>query len=187
MSGPNAVPTGEWAVPHPTKLKFNKIFHELDKTRSGFLNGNQARSILMQSALPNPLLAQIWALADIDKDGRLTSEEFVLAMHLTEMARQREPIPTVLPSELIPPSFRRPRGLSAGPLQIPPHAASSSEIQISNSGSASQEVFDMTPASFEDKRKENFDKGNAELERRQAIQVILKSLNFFYLKKYEKF
>ncbi|OQV19214.1 Intersectin-2 [Hypsibius exemplaris] len=176
---PGSVPTGEWAVPHPTKLKYNKMFHDLDKARVGSLSGNQARSILMQSGLPNPMLAQIWALSDIDKDGRLTSEEFVLAMHLAEMARQREPIPATLPSELIPPSFRRPRGLSAN-IQIPFNGGGLSAGSNSNNlgassapaaGAVSQEVFDMTPASFEDKRKENFDKGNAELERRrQAIQ-----------------
>ncbi|XP_055329501.1 intersectin-2-like [Paramacrobiotus metropolitanus] len=168
-AGPGMVPTGEWAVPHATKLKYNKIFHDMDKMRSGSLNGNQARTVLMQSGLPHPALAQIWALADIDKDGKLTSEEFVLAMHLAEMARQREPIPTALPPELIPPSFRRPRGVSSSAVPIPAMAAAS---DASVAGSASDDIMGFnTPVSFEDKRKENFDKGQAELERRrQALQ-----------------
>lgn len=46
-----------------------------------------ARHLLKQTGLPEPILAQIWNLSDVDKDGKLTQEEFVLAMHLTDMAR----------------------------------------------------------------------------------------------------
>lgn len=49
------------------------------------------------------------ALADMDSDGRLGSEEFVLAMHLCDIAKVGETIPTTLPLELIPPTFRRQR------------------------------------------------------------------------------
>lgn len=49
------------------------------------------------------------ALADMDSDGRLGSEEFVLAMHLCDIAKAGESIPTTLPLELIPPTFRRQR------------------------------------------------------------------------------
>lgn len=49
------------------------------------------------------------ALADMDSDGRLGSEEFVLAMHLCDVAKAGEQIPTALPLELIPPTFRRQR------------------------------------------------------------------------------
>lgn len=45
----------------------------------------------------------------MDSDGRLGSEEFVLAMHLCDIAKAGEIIPTTLPLELIPPTFRRQR------------------------------------------------------------------------------
>lgn len=45
----------------------------------------------------------------MDSDGRLGSEEFVLAMHLCDVAKAGEQIPTALPLELIPPTFRRQR------------------------------------------------------------------------------
>lgn len=45
----------------------------------------------------------------MDLDGRLGSEEFVLAMHLCDIAKTGEKIPTALPPELIPPTFRRQR------------------------------------------------------------------------------
>lgn len=45
----------------------------------------------------------------MDSDGRLSCDEFVLAMHLCDVAKLGEKIPTVLPIELIPPAFRRQR------------------------------------------------------------------------------
>lgn len=50
----------EWAVPHHTKLKYTQLFNTWDRTRSGFLSGPQARNIMVQSQLPQPILAQIW-------------------------------------------------------------------------------------------------------------------------------
>lgn len=45
-------------------------------------------------------------LSDIDQDGKLTAEEFILAMHLIDMAMSGQPLPPVLSPEYIPPSFR---------------------------------------------------------------------------------
>lgn len=46
------------------------------------------------------------SLADVDGDGQLKAEEFILAMHLTDMAKAGQPLPLTLPPELVPPSFR---------------------------------------------------------------------------------
>lgn len=51
-------------------------------------------------------------LSDMDSDGRLGCEEFVLAMHLCDMAKVGDTIPVALPLELIPPTFRRQRQAS---------------------------------------------------------------------------
>ncbi|XP_011861112.1 PREDICTED: intersectin-1 isoform X2 [Vollenhovia emeryi] len=145
--------SAEWAVPHQTKLKYTQLFNTWDRTRSGFLSGPQARNIMVQSQLPQPILAQIWALADMDSDGRLGSEEFVLAMHLCDIAKAGESIPTALPLELIPPTFRRQR---------------QSSLTLSQNATENIDpLAGMPQTSFEDKRKENFEKGQAELERRR--------------------
>lgn len=73
---------------------------------SGYLSGFQARNALLQSNLSQTQLATIWTLADIDGDGQLKAEEFILAMHLTDMAKAGQPLPLTLPPELVPPSFR---------------------------------------------------------------------------------
>ncbi|XP_076754423.1 dynamin associated protein 160 isoform X3 [Xylocopa sonorina] len=143
----------EWAVPHQTKLKYTQLFNTWDRTRSGFLSGPQARNIMVQSQLPQQVLAQIWALADLDSDGRLSCDEFVLAMHLCDIAKTGEKIPTALPIELIPPAFRRQR---------------QSSLTLSQTGTENVDPSaGMPQTSFEDKRKENFEKGQAELERRR--------------------
>lgn len=90
----------------------------------------------------------------MDSDGRLGCEEFVLAMHLCEQASLGNLPPTVLPSDLIPPSFRR-VGRTAS---------------VSSQGSAPPDHdagSNISQNTFEDKRKENFEKGQAELERRR--------------------
>lgn len=160
----------EWAVKGPSKLKYTQLFNTTDRTRSGFLTGAQARNLLLQSKLPQATLAQIWALSDIDSDGRLSCDEFVLAMYLCEIATQGETIPAKLPPELVPPSFRktvsRHGSIASGPTSR--HGSVSSQ-----GGNAANVDIDLAhnynQTTFEDKRKENFDKGQAELERRRKI------------------
>ncbi|XP_018567623.1 intersectin-1 isoform X2 [Anoplophora glabripennis] len=150
----DSVSQTEWAVPHPTKLKYTQIFNTTDRARSGYLSGAQARNVMVQTKLPQNILAQIWALSDMDSDGRLGCEEFVLAMHLCEQASLGTPPPAKLPPDLIPPSFRK----------------NARTASISSQGSVATEqdpASTLLQNSFEDKRKENFEKGQAELERRR--------------------
>ncbi|XP_062526875.1 intersectin-1 isoform X2 [Bombyx mori] len=132
-------PPMEWGVPQPQKLKYTQLFNATDRAKTGSVSGTQARSIMLQSRLPQQSLAQIWALADLDADGKLGCEEFVLAMYLCEKATQGEPVPARLPPELIPPSFRR--------------------ESVSSTSSAK---------SYEERRRENMARGQAELERRRT-------------------
>ena len=72
----------------------------------------KARHLLLQSGLPQNILAQIWGLADVDSDGRLSTEEFILAGHLCDIALKGEPLPPVgqLPPALVPPTLRNKAG-----------------------------------------------------------------------------
>jgi len=53
-------PLQEWAVPHQSKLKYTQLFNTTDRARSGFLSGPQARNVMVQTQIPQPILAQIW-------------------------------------------------------------------------------------------------------------------------------
>ena len=59
-------------------------------------------------------------LADVDSDGRLTSEEFSLAMFLADMVRSGQPLPMSLPPNFIPPSMRS-RSRSNSAAQMAPN------------------------------------------------------------------
>uniref|UniRef100_A0A7N5ZWV1 Intersectin 2b n=1 Tax=Anabas testudineus TaxID=64144 RepID=A0A7N5ZWV1_ANATE len=101
LSGPS-----DWAVPHASRLKYRQQFNSLDKDMTGYLTGMQVRSAMATTMLTQTQLASIWTLADVDKDGKLKAEEFILAMHLVDMAKFGQPLPLTLPTELVPPSQR---------------------------------------------------------------------------------
>ncbi|XP_041645592.1 intersectin-1 [Cheilinus undulatus] len=156
-------PPSDWAVPQSSRLKYRQLFNSHDKMMSGHLTGPQARTILMQSSLPQGQLATIWSLSDIDQDGKLTAEEFILAMHLIDMAMSGLPLPPVLPPDYLPPTFRRVRSDSVQSDQ------KSVQEEIEEENESNQEK--KLPVTFEDKKRENFERGNLELEkRRQALQ-----------------
>ncbi|GBM98018.1 Intersectin-1 [Araneus ventricosus] len=140
------------------------MFNSYDRTRTGFLTGAQARNILVNTGLSQPILAQIWTLADIDSDGRLSCEEFVLALHLAESVKAGDALPSFLPPELIPPSHRRKRSTS---IQSTGSTSSHALGDINLLGDFKDEKTLQQQTTFEDKRRENFEKGQAELEKRR--------------------
>ncbi|KAF4075175.1 hypothetical protein AMELA_G00231600 [Ameiurus melas] len=161
------VPT-DWAVPQSSRLKYRQLFNSHDKMMSGHLTGPQARTILMQSSLPQTQLATIWNLSDIDQDGKLTAEEFILAMHLIDMAMSGLPLPPLLPPDLLPPTFRRVR--SGSGVSITSIHATDQRVQEESAEEEEKEAEKKLPVTFEDKKRENFERGNLELEkRRQAL------------------
>uniref|UniRef100_A0A8C7KGX9 Intersectin 2b n=1 Tax=Oncorhynchus kisutch TaxID=8019 RepID=A0A8C7KGX9_ONCKI len=105
-SSPKTAPS-DWAVPQASRLKYRQQFNSLDKHMTGYLTGPQVRNAMATTLLTQTQLATIWTLADVDKDGKLRGEEFILAMHLVDMAKTAQPLPLTLPIELIPPSQRR--------------------------------------------------------------------------------
>ncbi|KAI0852005.1 hypothetical protein F5Y00DRAFT_228386 [Daldinia vernicosa] len=122
----------DWIITPADKARFDQFYADLDKTNKGFITGEEAVPFLSQSSLPEDALAQIWDLADINSEGRLTRDTFAVAMHLIRQQRSRRdmPLPTTLPPNLIPPSLRNqqprppvgpsPFDVPASPTQLPP-------------------------------------------------------------------
>ncbi|XP_017464237.1 PREDICTED: intersectin-1 isoform X2 [Rhagoletis zephyria] len=166
-------PQSEWAIKGPAKRKYTQVFNATDRTRSGYLTGAQARSILVQSKLPQATLAQIWTLSDLDSDGRLSCDEFILAMFLCDKAMNGEKVPVTLPLDWIPPSFRKSKsrqGSVSGAGSRPGSTTTSRHASVSSQGAVDADPAAGLPqTTFEDKRKENFDKGQAELDRRRKL------------------
>uniref|UniRef100_A0A4W4E9K4 Intersectin 2b n=1 Tax=Electrophorus electricus TaxID=8005 RepID=A0A4W4E9K4_ELEEL len=157
----------DWAVPQSSRLKYRQQFNILDKQMTGCLTGPQVRNAMASTPLTQTQLATIWNLADVDKDGKLKAEEFILAMHLVDMAKQGQPLPLTLPADLVPPTLR-------GKVAISLNGATSTASFVA----LTEEFAEVDPPqksknnlTFEDKFKKNLELGNAELEkRRQALQ-----------------
>ncbi|XP_027403904.1 epidermal growth factor receptor substrate 15-like 1 isoform X4 [Bos indicus x Bos taurus] len=107
-----------WAVRVEEKAKFDGIFESLLPV-NGLLSGDKVKPVLMNSKLPLDVLGRVWDLSDIDKDGHLDRDEFAVAMHLVYRALEKEPVPSVLPPSLIPPSKRK-KTMFAGAVPVLP-------------------------------------------------------------------
>lgn len=97
-------PNHVWIV-DKDKPKYDEIFESLNPI-DGKLTGRAVKSELIKSNLPNTILSRIWRLSDLNSDGMLDSEEFALAMHLTNIKLNGHDLPDVLPRHLIPPNRR---------------------------------------------------------------------------------
>ncbi|XP_077439338.1 epidermal growth factor receptor substrate 15-like 1 isoform X9 [Vanacampus margaritifer] len=102
----NTSTEAHWAVRPEEKNKFDGIFESLSPV-NGLLSGEKVRPVLINSKLPLDILGKVWDLSDIDKDGHLDRDEFAVAMHLVYRALEKEPVPSHLPTTLIPPSKRK--------------------------------------------------------------------------------
>ncbi|XP_051929610.1 epidermal growth factor receptor substrate 15-like 1 [Hippocampus zosterae] len=96
-----------WAVPASDRGRYDDIFLKTDTDLDGFVSGLEVKDIFMQSGLSQGVLAHIWALADTRQMGKLTREQFALAMHLIQqkVSKGVDP-PQALTADMIPPSER---------------------------------------------------------------------------------
>ncbi|KAG9093030.1 hypothetical protein FS749_015201, partial [Ceratobasidium sp. UAMH 11750] len=109
----------KWDVTSEEKAKSDSFFATLDPQGRGFIEGDVAVTFMVQSQLPEAILAQVWDLADLNKDGKLTRDGFAVAMHLINGKLAGREIPAELPPSLIPPSFRAgANGVSTSPAPI---------------------------------------------------------------------
>jgi len=98
---------GDWVVNSTLKAKFDEEFYSLQLT-NGYAPGSQLKGVMLNKAagLSNDVLAKIWDLSDIDKDGKMDNAEFALMMYLISYVKNGNTLPQVLPIRFIPPSKR---------------------------------------------------------------------------------
>ncbi|XP_061680244.1 epidermal growth factor receptor substrate 15 isoform X4 [Syngnathoides biaculeatus] len=102
---PSATP---WVVSPSDKAKYDELFNKTDGDMDGLVSGPEVRDIFLKTGLPSATLARIWELCDIGDIGKLTREQFALALHLInqKLTRGLDPPQTLTP-EMIPPSDRQ--------------------------------------------------------------------------------
>uniref|UniRef100_A0A674E3H5 Epidermal growth factor receptor pathway substrate 15 n=1 Tax=Salmo trutta TaxID=8032 RepID=A0A674E3H5_SALTR len=96
-----------WAVSPPDKAKYDEVFAKTDLDMDGLVSGPEVRDIFLKTGLPSATLARIWELCDIGDIGKLTREQFALALHLInqKLTTGVDPPQNLCP-EMIPPSDR---------------------------------------------------------------------------------
>lgn len=124
----SAVP---WDVSAGEKASSDKFFDGLDKFGRGLLEGDVAVPFMLESKLPEVVLAAVWDLADIRKEGNLSRDEFAVAMYLIKAKLAGRELPDVLPSSLVPPSLRNQA-----------NAPNQQQQQQQQQPSAAQDLFD---------------------------------------------
>ncbi|KAH8108467.1 hypothetical protein DFH11DRAFT_1095039 [Phellopilus nigrolimitatus] len=112
-------PSPPWDVTTEEKTRFDSFFDGLDTLKRGFIEGDVAVPFMLQSNLSEDVLAQVWDLADLNHDGRLTREGFAVAMHLIQGKLAGKEIPSTLPVSLVPPSMRPGRLPASAPAPGP--------------------------------------------------------------------
>ncbi|VDO08246.1 unnamed protein product [Rodentolepis nana] len=142
--------SNDWSISSALRPKYKLQFNQNDRNKRGYLTGVEARGIFLKSNLPQPQLAAIWNLADVDKDGNLTCEEFCIAAYLIDQVLAGRKLPAALPSTLMPSSLV----LQADRLKSHP-------------SDADEKVEFEDRITFEDKRMQNFLLGQAELDKRK--------------------
>lgn len=95
----------KWVVTPADKTKYDEIFMKTDKDQDGFVSGVEVKDFFLTTGLAPATLARIWALCDINDCGKLSKEQFALALHLInqKLTKDIDP-PQVLTAEMMPPS-----------------------------------------------------------------------------------
>ncbi|KNC97059.1 uncharacterized protein SPPG_07456 [Spizellomyces punctatus DAOM BR117] len=173
----------KWAVDPAEKAQYDAIFKVWDPQNSGFISGDRARNIFTQSGLPDGVLAHIWTLADIQKNGKLNADEFAVAMHLVYQKLNGRDLPATLPPELIPPSTRDLDSLTnlaktqimsdivnkkTNPLQRSPFGSSSNLFGIADPLGS----FGSTSPNLSDRRKLQEQRDQEEAKRKTIVEKL---------------
>ncbi|XP_018327968.1 ralBP1-associated Eps domain-containing protein 2 [Agrilus planipennis] len=106
-----------WTITQEQREYYTAQFRSLQPDTNALLAGQIARLYFEKSRLPVQELRKIWQLADITKDGALSLQEFLIAMHLVVLRRNHIDLPDTLPPQLIP-GNETPK--SASPDQLDP-------------------------------------------------------------------
>ena len=83
---------------------YQQLFLQLDKDKTHQIPHDVVLGYHSQSGLPRPVLEKLFAMSDLDKDGKLDFAEFVIMTHILFVNRRGVPLPNELPKSLIPPS-----------------------------------------------------------------------------------
>ncbi|KAI0822614.1 hypothetical protein BC628DRAFT_1326744 [Trametes gibbosa] len=88
-------------ITHEERTRYDRFFDQLDTQRKGYLLSDIAVPFFARARLPNEVMATIWDLADSEHDGRLTKDDFAVAMYLIRQKLAGKELPTTVPASLL--------------------------------------------------------------------------------------
>ncbi|KAJ2368815.1 hypothetical protein IW150_005312, partial [Coemansia sp. RSA 2607] len=91
----------QWDVSPEERVQYEQYFNSLDTDKVGYLTGDVPVNFFLKSKLSETILSKVWDLADIDRNGRMTKDEFAVAMHLINARLAGTPVPDTLPPTLV--------------------------------------------------------------------------------------
>ncbi|QQP36976.1 Putative LOC100161177, partial [Caligus rogercresseyi] len=95
-----------WSITKEQLAYYTSQFRGMQPHPGGVIHGPLAKEFFEKSRLPINELRKIWQLSDVSKDGCLSLEEFLTAMHLVVLRRNDIQLPEELPPELNPSHIR---------------------------------------------------------------------------------
>ncbi|KAM7345611.1 epidermal growth factor receptor pathway substrate 15 isoform 2-T6 [Cochliomyia hominivorax] len=103
---PSVTANADWVVTPEDLKRFEVMFRDADRDKDGLVSGLEVKNVFLQSGVPQKMLAHIWALCDTNQSGKLTLEQFALAMWMVERKQKGIDPPQVLTANMVPPSMR---------------------------------------------------------------------------------
>lgn len=128
-----------WAIEEDRMEKYRSVFARADVDGDGFVEPTEARAVLVKSNLPQDELAQIYTLADVDKDGRLNEGEFLCALHLAYKRSKEGLLPTELPGPLLALAQRPEENWSVKPEELGHYLQTFQRLDAQSKGIVGQE------------------------------------------------
>ncbi|XP_017070232.2 epidermal growth factor receptor substrate 15-like 1 isoform X2 [Drosophila eugracilis] len=118
---PSVTANADWVVTPAELKRFEEIFRQSDLDKDGLVSGLEVKDIFIKSGIPQRSLADIWALCDTNQSGKLTVEQFALAMWFVERKQRGVDPPHVLNANMVPPSMRATvSGVDLQPQEVKP-------------------------------------------------------------------
>lgn len=90
------------AIPPVSSYDIAKFSQLFDRSTNGapILPGDKAKDIFLKAKLPTATLGSIWNLCDRENSGSLDKSEFIMAMHLIQLAMTNNPVLATVPDSL---------------------------------------------------------------------------------------
>ena len=101
-----AAASAAWSITREQLNYYTTQFFSMQPNPRGVIRGETAKEFFEKSRLPITELRKIWQLSDVTKDGSLSMEEFLTAMHLVVLRRNDIELPEELPACLQPMTLR---------------------------------------------------------------------------------